>query len=121
MPSIAEKAHTGGFLLAEANGTLSREKKTVITGQNLQAGTVVGIITASGKITILAPAAGDGSQNAAGILLGAVDATSADAAGVIIARQAEAIAAELTWPGGITAPQKTTATTALAALGIVLR
>jgi len=121
MTSVVEKTHTGGFLLAEANGNLSREQKVVITGQNLQAGTVLGIITASGKATILAPAASDGSQNAAGVLYGAVDATGADVPGAIIARDAEVIAAELTWPGGISGPQKVTATTALAALGIILR
>lgn len=119
--NTTEKAHDGEFLLSEANGHQSRERKTVISGQNLVAGTVVGVITASGKVTILAPAAGDGSQNAAGVLLNGVNASAADAAGVIIARNAEVISAALTWPGGITAPQKATATTALAALGILIR
>ena len=121
MTSIVEKTHTGGFILSEGDGNISREEVTVITGQNLQAGTVLGIITASGKATILAPAAPDGSENAAGILLGPVDATGADVAGAIIARYAEVIADELTWPGGISGPQKVTATSALKALGIISR
>lgn len=56
---------------------------TVITGQNLAAGAVVGRIAASGKLTIAALGASDGSQVAYGILAHAVDATSADKAGVV--------------------------------------
>jgi hypothetical protein len=49
------------------------------------------------------------SQTAAGVLYDAVDATAADAEGVGIVCLAEVNAAELLWPAGITACQKTTA------------
>lgn len=51
---------------------------TLITGQNLQRGTVLGRITASGKYTAATSAASDGSQNATAILAEDTDATSAD-------------------------------------------
>lgn len=75
----------------------------------------------SGKYVELDPAGTDGSQIAAGILFDNVDATGADTAGVAIVRLAEVNAAELTWPDGITDPQKATATAQLAAASVVLR
>ena len=67
------------------------------------------------------PAAADGSQIAAGILNDAVDASAADAEGVAVVRLAEVNAAELIWPAGITAGQKTTALGQLVALNIIAR
>jgi hypothetical protein len=213
--SLTEKLHASGFILSEGEGNISRDNGVLITGQNLQAGTVLGKITlagasethagntgdgvmtldavnpvragakagvyvatvitaaanggifrvedpdgfvlgdvavaatfdddikfviadgaadfivgdkflitvaaGSGKFTILAPAAEDGSQVAAGILVAAVDASAADVACVNLARYAEVNTNELTWPGGITAGQKATATAQLLAAGIVIR
>lgn len=99
-----------------------RDSVTVITGQNLAVGTVVGIITASGKATILAPAAADGSQTAAGVIVEAVNATAADVPHYFLARGPAVLDTnKVVWPGGISAPQKATATAQLKALGIVLR
>lgn len=50
----------------------------LITGQNLARRTVVGRITASGKLTAWTAGAVDGSQVAVGITVHAVDATAAD-------------------------------------------
>jgi Bacteriophage lambda head decoration protein D len=93
----------------------------VLSGQNVQDGAVLGKVTASGKYKALDPAAADGSQSAAGILYDAVDASAADAEGVAVVRLAEVNAAELVWPAGITAGQKTTALGQLAALTIIAR
>lgn len=120
MSSKTENPRTGDFLLSEANGTYSRENVILDTGV-LDAGTVLGKITASGKYVILAPAAEDGSEDAAAILWSRADASVADAAVVVIARDAEVKADALIWPAGITAPQKTAAIAQLNALGIVLR
>jgi hypothetical protein len=54
------------------------ESAVIITGQNLTAGTVVGKITASGKLKKVDSAAVDGSQAPFGVLATATDATSAD-------------------------------------------
>lgn len=215
MSSLTEKLHASGFILSEGEGNISRDNGTLITGQNLGAGTVLGKITlagasethagntgngvmtldatnpvrqgamvgvytatcitaaanggtfrvedpngnvmgdvavagtfdddikfviadgsadfivgdkflitvaaGSGKFTILAPAAQDGSQTAAGMLVAPVDATSADMACCVLARYAEVNGNEVIWPGGISAPNKATATAQLQAAGIVIR
>lgn len=121
MPELNESNYLGDWLKFEEDNLYSRDEVTVITGQNLGTGTVIGKITASGKITQLAPGASDGSENAAGVLLLPVDATAADQPGVIIARHAICSDKALVWPGGITGPQQTAATDQLNALGILVR
>lgn len=115
MATKTEGNYSQGFILSKGNGTYSVENGTLILGQNLGAGRVLGKITASGKYTALAPAAVDGSQTAAGILLAAVDATAADKTAGALVREAEVIDTELDW-GTMTAPQITTAKAQLAAL-----
>lgn len=121
MTVLTDGRHTAEYIASEANGTRSREVVTLITGQNLPAGSVLGKITASGKYTALAPAASDGSEDAAAVLFDNVNATAADKPAVISARDTEVKAVALTWPNGISGPDKTTALGQLAALGIVAR
>ena len=123
MTTLTEGKHTGGFLIWEVLRDYTRETITLASGAGkLAPGTVLGRITTGGKYTGLAPAATNGSQNAAGILWADVDATDADAPGVVILRgPAIANRHEIVWPEAATEAQITTATTALAALGIILR
>lgn len=51
---------------------------TLITGQNLPRGAVLGKITASGKYTLSLSASSDGSQVPAAILVDSCDASGAD-------------------------------------------
>ena len=97
MTELTEGTHAGEFIYSEANGARSREHVTVVSGQDLAAGDVVGIVTASGKYAIYNNGAADGTETAAGILFEAVDASAADAAGVIVARDAEVNLDELGW------------------------
>jgi hypothetical protein len=55
----------------------------------LVAGTVIGKVTSSGKWTSSPATGATGEQVGRGVLLSRVDATSADAAGVAITREAE--------------------------------
>ena len=123
MTTLTEGKHAGGFLIWEVLRDYTRETVTIASGAGkLAPGTVLGKITTGGKYTALAPGATNGSQNAAGILWGPVDATDADAPGVVLVRgPAIANRHEIIWPEGATEAQITTATTALAALGIILR
>ncbi len=123
MTTLIEGKHAGGFLIWEVLRDYTRETVTLASGAGkLAPGTVLGKITTGGKYTGLAPAATNGSQNAAGILWGAVDATDADALGVVILRGPAIVNRhEIIWPEAATEAQITTATTALAALGIILR
>ena len=121
MAAKTESNYLGDWLKFEEDNLYSRDQVTVASGENLKTGTVVGIVTATGKVTQLAPSANDGSENAAGVLLGDVDASAADTPGVIIARHAVCSDKGLVWPGGITGPHKNTALGQLKALGILVR
>ena len=121
MPVQNESNYLGDWLKFEEDNLYSRDEVTVASGQNLATGTVVGIITTRGKVTQLAPGASDGSESAAGVLVGNVDATAGDQPGVIVARHAICSDKGLTWPGSITGPQKAAALSQLKALGILVR
>jgi len=123
MTTLSEPKHAGGFLVWEVLRDYTRETVTIASGAGkLKPGTVLGKITTGGKYTGLAPAATNGSQNAAGILWAGVDASAADAPGVVVLRGPTLVNLhELVWPVGATEAQITAATTALAALGIILR
>lgn len=78
-------------------------------------------VTTSDKYHEFDPAGTDGTQIAVAILYAAVDATSADAAAVIVARLAEVDSAALTWISGATEAQKTQGIAQLARAGIIAR
>lgn len=120
---LSEGKHDGGFLVSEGNHTISREEILIAGGQNLQAGAVLGKITASGKYKAYDNAASDGSQTVAGILFGAVDASDvAEARGTAIVRNAEVNAAELVWLDSLDSGEQETALAALkSTLGIIPR
>jgi hypothetical protein len=121
MPVQTESNYLGDWLKYEEDNLYSRDEVTVASGQSLATGTVIGVITASGKVTQLAPAASDGSETAAGVLLNPVDASAGDQPGVIIARHAICSDKGLVWPASITGPQKAAAISQLKALGILVR
>ncbi len=123
MTMLTEGKHAGGFLVWEVLRDYTRETVTIASGAGkLEPGTVLGKITTGGKYTTLAPAATNGSQNAAGILWDKVDASAADAPGVIMLRGPAIVNRhEIIWPDGATEAQITAATTALATIGIILR
>ena len=124
MAIITEGSRAMEFLMNES-GAKFAQGLTLIAGQNLRAATVFGQISASGKYTQLAPAAVDGSQNAAAILCFATDASTGDRVTSIIRGGPgvglEVRASMLIWPASITAPQRTAAIAALAALGFKIR
>jgi hypothetical protein len=65
----------------------SRETVTIVSGAGVVTiGTMLGIITASGKYSKATQAGVDGTAVPAGILLGTVDATSADVKAVVLKR-----------------------------------
>ena len=64
--------------LVRSDDTLKSRKATLVSGQNLVAGSVLGKITASGKYNLSASAAGDGSNTPDLILAHDADATGGD-------------------------------------------
>ncbi len=77
------------------------------------------VAAGSGEVVALDPDAVDGSNRAAGIMVGAADATDGAVAGAAIVRDAMIDPDNLVWPDGITAGEKLAALADLAALGIV--
>ena len=123
MSILTETNHAGGFLVWEVLRDYTRDTVTIASGAGkLEPGTVLGKITTGGKFTKLTPAATNGSQNAAGILWAGVDASAADAPGVVILRGPALVNRhEIIWPEGASEAQITAASTALGALGVILR
>ena len=89
MSATAMGPRAYSFLLSEAPGTLSREEVTILSGETLTAGTVLGKISASGKYVAYDDGATDGSEVAAAILTADVDASAGDQLATVIARLAE--------------------------------
>jgi len=123
MTTLVKGPTTGGFLVWEVLRDYTRETVTLASGAGkLTPGTVVGRLTSGGKYTVLTPGASNGSQNAAGLLWDAADASDADAPGVVLVRGPAIVNRhEIVWPEGITEGQTNTAIAALTALGIILR
>ena len=122
MPVITEGLNLGDLLKYEAPNLYSRDQVTVGAGQNLPLGTVLGIVTASGKYKQIDPSAEDGTQVAAGVLLQGCDATLADRDnGLVVARHAIVSDHALQWPEAITAAEKASAIAQLKALGVLVR
>lgn len=78
MPVLQEPMNLGDLLKYEAPNLYSRERVIVAAGQTLALGTVLGLVTATGKVKQLDPSATDGSQYAAGVLMQDADAHLAE-------------------------------------------
>lgn len=123
MNAINEPLNLGDLLKYEEDClNYSREQVSVASGQNLELGAVVGRVTATGKLKRFDPVAIDGTEDVAGILLGAIDATliQRDDA-LLLARHAIVASHAVVWPAGITAEQKAAAIAALEARGLLIR
>lgn len=80
---------------------------------------LVTVAAGSGKYAQVAPAAVDGSQSAAGLLMAKTDASGGDKTAIALVRGPAIIKTNgITWTAGMTSGQKTTALAQLAALGI---
>ena len=86
MPVLTQPPSMGDVLKYELNPNYSREVVTLLAGLPYPVGAVLGKISASGKYTLSAATGSDGAQTAVAVLLYAVDATAADATGIVIAR-----------------------------------
>jgi len=95
--ALSQGKWTGEFVVSEANGSLSREQVTVAAAAPaMVAGTLVGIITASGKYAPYSNANADGTQTCVGALYRALADSASDQAGIVITRLAEFQRSELT-------------------------
>ena len=112
MTTLTEGRHAAEFILSEANGNRSRENGTVKQGEDLAAGTVLELDT--GELVEFA------GGTVVGILIEAVDATSAATPAAYLARDAEVNLHLLTYPDTSGNPESETVS-GLASLGIIAR
>lgn len=122
MAVLTQGPNTGAYIVSEANGSLSRDVGTILAGQNLQAGQIVGVVTASSKFAKYDPAATDGTENVAGISYDNKDATDGDIVGAVFSvRLGEVRESDLIYHDGATAGEIITANTELEALFLKTR
>lgn len=120
MPTIkTEGYHVGEWLVSEADGTRSRDVATVTVagGVGLPSGTVLGKVTATGKLIKYDNAASDGSQAAVGVLYNELPAVNGDYKATVFTRDCEVDGAVLNAGAGVDAAGKAD----LLALGVVVR
>jgi len=94
-------AHVGAAFNSEIGFTITAGTADFVSGDRFN----VTVSGGSGKYKEYNPANTDGSETATALLLDNVDATDADVAAVVIARQAEVNANELIWFTGATSDQ----------------
>lgn len=124
MPTnLIQHDYSSDWLKREEDSLYSRDQGTLLTGQGIvKSGTVLGRITATGKLKVRTIAASDGSQTVVGVLLDTVDTTDGDERVVFIARDAIVAHQGLTRGSDVdTAPERAAENAALAALGILVR
>lgn len=112
MTTLTEGKHTGEFLGELAMGLgYHIDNITVLSGQNLVAGAVLGKVTASGKYVAYDNAGtDDGRRTAAGILYASADASAGDKAGAALLRGPAMVNKnDLTWAAGVDASEQAAA------------
>ena len=122
MTAITNDLTLGDLLKYEEENLYSRDQVTVVNGQNLKLGAVIGRVSATQKVKAIDPSATDGSEVAAGVVLQSIDASSAEKTnGLIVSRQAIVADHALVWPVAITTEEKTAAIAQLEAIGVLVR
>ena len=122
MTTFTESYRASEIILSEANGTLSRESVTIVSGTAaFPAGTVLGKITASGKYAPYDDDNANGTEVAAAIALDAIDASAADTLCPTLFRLAEYKADILQWVGTNDAPDQAAGLVDLAAKNLIGR
>lgn len=122
MPNIINDAvRTAEYIVGEEEDYRSRDVAVIASEAfDRPAGTVLGKVTATGKLVTVAPGASDGSQSAVAILYQGVPA-GIEAKRTVHSRECTVNGNKLTWKAGTTDNQKVAATAQLTALGIITR
>ena len=104
MAILTAKTPALEFVISDLDA-LSYDNATLISGQNLTAGFVLGKITTGGKLTRCAHAAVDGSQTAYAILAADCDASAGDTTALVLVRGAQVIDSYITYAATANAAQ----------------
>lgn len=120
MTTLSEGNYAGDVVLFEEDNRYSRDEITVVAGADLKVGSVLGLITASGKYSLSDPAAVDGSETPVAVLLQDADAAAADVQAIALLRHARVRRGGLVFHADIdTEAERDTAVAALADVGII--
>jgi hypothetical protein len=125
-PVLSERFYTAAYLISEANGFRSRDagiiKNAGSTALVLDAGLVLGTLTADASFVPYDNAGTDGSEVASAVLYAPVIVPAAGQAKVTVtSRDAEVNASELRWDAAVDAAGKAAGLADLKAKGIVAR
>lgn len=123
MSALTQPPTLGDVLKYEVNPNYTRETVPLLAGMAYPQGSVLGRITASGKYKLATSGGTDGAQTAAAVLLFAVDATLADAVGIVVVRGPAILSrAALAYDGSVDDAAKiATKIGQLTALGLIVR
>jgi len=123
MTVLTQPPSMGDVLKYEVNPNFTRDTVTLLSGTAYPVGSILGRITVSSKYTLASDGGSDGAEVAAAVLLYAVDATLADAIGIVVTRGPAIVSrAGLAYDATVNDAAKiTTKITELAALGIIAR
>jgi head decoration protein D len=121
MTVLTQPPGMGDVLKYEVNPNYTRDTITLLAGMPYPVGSVLGRITLSGKYALASDGGTDGAEVAAAVLLYPVDATLADALGIVVTRGPAIVSrAGLAYDATVNDAAKiTTKITELAALGII--
>ena len=123
MPVLTKPPSMGDVLKYEVNPNYTRDTVTLLAGLPYPVGSVLGQITVNGKYTLSTDIGSDGAETATAVLLYAVDATLADATGIVLARGPAIVSrAGLAYDASVDDGSKITAKLGqLVAVGIIAR
>lgn len=123
MTVFTEGRHAAEFLMEELGVNHARDTITIASGSGVvEAGTVLGKITASGKYKPSTATGSDGAQTAVALNIYKVDATSADVQVAAVTRGASVNGKIIAYDATVDDATKKAAKAAqLAAVGIIVR
>lgn len=121
MTTLTKKPVPGSCIISEGDHGFSRDTGSVVVPADevFEANTVLGQVTADDTFVKYDPAADDGSETVAAILI--YPATEGTSDKALLRRHAQVKASELEWFDGANDAQKTTGHAELEALGIIVR
>ncbi len=104
MASLSEAARQGDIVRWEVERNFSREEVTLAAASTttVKRGTVLGIITASGKYVPSVQGATDGSQNAVAVALDDIATNTTGVAATVLRRMGIILQTDLVWDSSYT-------------------
>ena len=121
MSVITEGKNIGDLVRYQLDKDYCRDVVTVLAGENLKIGTVLGVGSDGKYTSAISAAVEEGGNSAVAVLLADCDATNGDTKAVVLKRTAIVVRSGLVFPEGVTSEDKTKFESDLEVRGIVVR